>query len=258
MSHESSTLIKTTTSRKIFRFLDGAARLGQFSYMFGPTGRGKSFITRKWIEAKGNAACVRARTGVTQTGLRKQISLALFGDDGAREHEILQYFLEHPGFVLVVDEANHLLMDGNLRSAKCLDSVRDYHDAVQEAGGRMSIVFIFTEYSLDRLRKCRIAAFLQQFINRGDNHLDIPRKISRAYEIIPTVAAYLPDPPEGLINEACRFHDIRSLHKRLEAAVNHCNKTGAPVSAEILAGLQLQFETGSYEDEDADRRFLNS
>ena len=42
------------------------------------------------------------------------------------------------------------------------------------------------------------------------------------------------------------------------AAVNHCSKTGAPVSAEILAGLQLQFETGSYEDEDADRKFLNS
>ncbi len=249
MNPQASTLIETSTSRKIQRFLNGTAKKGQFSYMFGPTGRGKTFITRNWIESYGNAAYVRADTGVTHTGLRRQISRAIFNDDGAKEHEILKYLLEHPGFVLIIDEANHLLTDGNLRSAKNLDSIRDYYDSVQESGGRIGIVFIFTEYSLDRLKKCRIASFLQQFINRGDNHLDIPRKISRAYEIIPTLNALLTDVSEDLIAAACKFPDVRSLHKRLITAKEWSAKNNKPITGEVLTGLQLQFETGDYTDE---------
>ena len=249
MNPQSSTLIETTTARKIRRFLDGTARFGQFSYMFGQTGRGKTFITKNWIAKHGNAAYVRARTGVTQSGLRRQISEAIFCDDSYREREIMQYFMEHPGFVLVIDEANSLLSDGSLRSAKCLNSIRDYHDEVTEAGSKMGVVFIFTEYSLDRLKTCRIASFLKQFINRGDNHLCLPAKISRAYEIIPTLKAYVDEPSADLIREACEFQDIRSLHKRLQMAKLLCEQKHIPLSGELLLALQLQYETGDYSDD---------
>lgn len=243
-------LIETSTSKKIIRFLNGTARLGQFSYMFGPTGRGKTFVTKNWIATRGNAAYVRAFTGVTQTRLRKQISTAVFGEDTAREPEILQYMIEHPGFVLVIDEANHLLTDGNLRSVRNLDSIRDYYDSVHEAGGRIGVVFIFTEYSLERLCKCRIASFLKQFVNRGDNHLAIPSKISRAYEIIPYLNALLPGKvTDDMIEAAQKFQDLRSLRKRIKSAIEYnARDPKTPLDGELLMGLQEQYETGDYTD----------
>ena len=252
MSPRSSTpteVIETSTANKIIRFLTGTARKGQFSYMFGPTGRGKTFVTKKWLENRGNGVIVRALTGVTQTGLRKQISRAIFGDTSARESEILQYMIDHPGFMLVIDEANHLLTDGNLRSVRNLDSIRDYYDSVQDAGGRIGVVFIFTEYSLERLRKCRIASFLRQFINRGDNHLAIPSRISRAYEIIPTLNSLLPGQvTDDLIAAAQKFPDIRSLHKRISTAKDFSEREGVPIDGELLSALQAQYESGDYDD----------
>lgn len=241
-------LIETSTSKKIIRFLNGTARNGHFSYMFGPTGRGKTFVTLDWIARRGNAAYVRALTGVTQSRLRKQISRSIFGDEAASESEILQYMIEHPGFVLIIDEANHLLADGNLRSVRNMDSIRDYYDSVQEAGGKIGVVFIFTEYSLERLRKCRISSFLKQFINRGDNHLAIPSKISRAYELIPLLNNLLPGQvSDGMISAAQQFQDIRSLVKRIATARRVAK--GGPIDAEMLAGLQYQYESGIYEIE---------
>lgn len=251
MSNQSTPteVIETSTSKKIVRFLNGTARHGQFSYMFGPTGRGKTFVTRDWIARRGNAAYVRAFTGVTQTGLRKQISRAIFGDESARESEILQYLIDHPGFVLVIDEANHLLTDGNLRSVRNLDSIRDYYDSAQEAGGKIGVVFIFTEYSLERLRKCRIASFLKQFINRGDNHLAIPSKISRAYEVVPILNSLMPGAvTDDLIAAARQFPDIRSLTKRIATAMEVHARHGDAVDGALLAGLQAQYESGDYSD----------
>ena len=149
----------------------------------------------------------------------------------------------------MIDEANHLLTDGNLRSVRNLDSIRDYYDSVQEAGGKIGVVFIFTEYSLERLRKCRIASFLKQFINRGDNHLAIPSKISRAYEVVPILNSLLPGAvTDDLIAAARQFPDIRSLTKRIATAKEVHARNGYAVDGDLLAGLQAQYESGDYSD----------
>ena len=57
--------IKTSVKNKICRFLDGTARLSQFAVIFGSTGRGKSFHSKKWAEEHPGTIYVRARIGIT-------------------------------------------------------------------------------------------------------------------------------------------------------------------------------------------------
>lgn len=241
--------IKTSVKNKICRFLDGTARLSQFAVIFGSTGRGKSFHSRKWAEEHPGTIYVRARTGSTVARLRRQISGAVFRSENMSESAIVTYFLDNPGTVLIIDEAVHLIGNYNHSAANVLDSVRDLYDEVSEAGGRMGVVMIFTEYSLERLRKCRLSSFLAQFINRFDNHLDLGTKISFAYEIKPTVEARIPGASTEIVEFFRQFSDIRSVHKRIDVAKYIETYTKQPVSLPMLQKIQEQFETGIYRDE---------
>ena len=240
--------VRTSTFNKINRFLAGTARRGQFAAMFGPTGRGKTFLTRAWAVGH-EAVYLRARTGTTQVKLRRQISEALFGTEHMTESAIIKYFVEHPGCVLIIDEAVHLIGDYTFSGAKTLDSIRDIYDEVQESGGRFGVVFIFTDYTLKRLRECRLGSFLGQFINRFGNHLQIEQKVSFAYEIVPTVRAYFPEADDDILAWAKTVGDLRELHKLLALSYEEAVKFKEPVTRQSLEELQAQFETGEYPDE---------
>ena len=227
--------IKTSVKNKIYRFLDGTARLSQFAVIFGSTGRGKSFHSKKWAEEHPGTIYVRARTGSTMTRLRRQISSTVFRSESMSASAIVKYFLDNPGTVLIIDEAVHLIGNYNYSATNALDSVRDLYDEVSEAGGRMGVAMIFTEYSLERLRKCRMSSFLAQFINRFDNHLDLGTKIS------------FPSPE--ILDFFRQFSDIRSVHKRIDVAKYIETYTKQPVSLPMLRKIQEQFETGIYKDE---------
>ena len=242
-------LIETSTSRKIFRLLNGTARFSQFSFMFGPTGRGKTFAARAWIEKYGNGAYLRAETGSTQTRLRRSLSRAIFGEEDARASHIRDFIAAHPGFVLVVDECNHLISNPTRAGANNLDSIRDFYDEIQDAGGRFGVCFIFTDYSLERLRKCRMASFLEQFIHRGDNHLAIPEKISRTYEVAPIVKTLIPGAGDDLIDAACRIGNVRAIFKRIAVLKSFAEKSSTTVTADMLTAAQLTFESGVWPEE---------
>lgn len=248
-SRTTSETIETCTVKKIRRLLQGTARLSQFSFMFGPTGRGKTFASRDWLRGYGNGAYVRAETGSTQSKLRRNLSRAIFGDEFARERDIYKYIGEHPGFVLIVDECNHLIANANRAGANNLDSIRDYYDMIQDEGGRFGVCFIFTDYTLDRLRKCRLASFLEQFIYRGDNHLNIPSKISRAYEIVPIVRGLIPEADDALIDAAASINNIRAIFKRITVLKEYSAKYNQAITAKMLADTHAQFESGEYPDE---------
>ncbi len=241
--------IKTSVKNKIYRFLDGTARLSQFAVIFGSTGRGKSFHSKKWAEEHPGTIYVRARTGSTMTRLRRQISSTVFRSESMSASAIVKYFLDNPGTVLIIDEAVHLIGNYNYSATNALDSVRDLYDEVSEAGGRMGVAMIFTEYSLERLRKCRMSSFLAQFINRFDNHLDLGTKISFPYEIKPTVEARIPGASPEILDFFRQFSDIRSVHKRIDVAKYIETYTKQPVSLPMLRKIQEQFETGIYKDE---------
>ncbi len=239
--------VVTQNYKRIQGFLNGVQRRGQFAFLFGSTGYGKSFAARKWTEeSPDNAAYVRARTGSTQVRLRKQISEAVFGSENMRERDIITHIKEHPGFVLVVDECNHLLMDSNLASAKCLDSIRDIFDEVNELGGRCGVCFIFTDYTMEYLSKCRIASFLQQFIKRADNQLKLTGRNFWKNEIEPTVRYYEPDASEELLNYTKKYNDVRSVHKRFLAAKSIW--PGKAITVEMINELQIQLDSGERDD----------
>lgn len=247
----SSDVIRTSISNKINRFLDGVARRAQFSAMFGSTGRGKTFHSRAWAAKHDKTVYVRARTGTTMNKLRKQISAAIFRSENMTESAIIKYFLDNPGTVLIIDEAVHLIGNCNYTAGNALDSVRDLYDEVSESSGRMGVVLIFTEYNMERLRKCRLSSFLAQFINRFDNHLDLGTSISFAYEIKPTVEARLPGADPDILEFFRQFKDIRSVHKRINIALDieaHSNPR-QPISLPMLTAIQKQFESGFYKDE---------
>lgn len=242
-------VIKTSVKNKIYRFLDGTARLSQFAVIFGSTGRGKSFHSRKWAEEHPGAFYVRPRSGCTITKLRRHISGAVFNSENMSESTIIKYFIDNPGSVLIVDEATHLLGNCNYKSEIALDSVRDIYDEVSESGGRIGVVMIFTGYNLERLQNCRLSSFFEQFINRFDNHLDLGTKISFPYEIKPTVEARLPGADPEILEFFRQFNDIRSVHKRIDVAKYIETYTKQPVSLPMLRKIQEQFDKGVYKDE---------
>lgn len=247
-----SEVVETTTAKKIRKLLGGTAKRSQFSYMFGPTGRGKTFVSRDWIERYGNAAYVRIRTGATMSRLRKQVSEVLFGDEKASQADIIRYIIERPGFVLVIDEATHLIVDSDYKSGKNLDFLRDIYDEVNENGGSFGICFIFTDYSLGRLKNSRLGMFLKQFINRGDNHLNIGERISKPYEIARLLEVFQPDADEAMVDEAHKIAcegGIRALVKRLSVLQELNSRIGTPIIAEKISQLQAQYDTGEYQDE---------
>lgn len=243
-----SDLIETCTTRKIFALLNGTAKFSQFSFLFGPTGRGKTFAAKTWLKNYGNGTYVRAETRSTQAGIRRGLSHAIFGEDGAKASAIRKYIYEHPGFVLVVDECNHLIANTTGAGANALDSIRDYYDMIQDDSGRFGICFIFTDYSLDRLRKCSMASFLEQFIYRGDNHLHIPQKISRKYEIEPIVKTLIPYADDALIDAACSIDNVRAVFKRIAVLKDITDPKNLQITAPMLLGAQATFESGIWED----------
>ena len=251
----SEKMIETTTVKKIRKVLDGIARQSQFGFIFGPSGRGKTFTAKNWIERNGNAAYIRIQTGTTQGRLRKQISMALFGHENGSFSAILKYLMDRPGFTIVIDEAAHLITEtSTASSAKNMDFIRDIYDEVKENGGACGVCFIFTHCNIDRLISGRLSEFLRQFVSRMDNHLNIPEKISRAYEIRPAVSAFVENPSEDLIEAAWSIASnacasMRSLYRYLKIAQKVCAKTQQSISGTMLKEIQKQYESGDYPDE---------
>ena len=157
--------------------------------------------------------------------------------------------MNHPGAVLIIDEAVHLLGNYNYNSITSLDFIRDLYDEVTEAGGHLGTALIFTKYNLQRLRECPIASFLAQFVNRMDNHLDLGTKLSYKKEIIPHVQALLPGCDDAICDFFKYFPDIRSIRKRIMVAKDISENAAEhpPITCEMLAYIEKQFRTGEYD-----------
>jgi len=241
-------VIPTSKSRKVIAFLNGTKKRSQFSVVFGGTGLGKSWAAEAWC-TENPAIYVRVRSNSSQPRLRRQISQAIFQTENMTESAIIKYFLDNPGSVLILDEAVHLIGNSNYTGIVALDSVRDIYDEVSDAGGKLGIAMIFTEYNMERLRKCRIASFLLQFINRFDNHLNLGSSLSFAWDIKPIVEELIPEATPELFEYVKTFKDTRSLFKRIREAREYAKKHNEPLDLDLLREFQIQFETGEYPDE---------
>ena len=123
-----SGIVETTTVKKIRKLLNGTSKRAQFSFIFGQTGRGKTFAAREWL-ARNDGGYIRVQTGDTLNRLRRQVSYRLFNHDHAGNREIIEYLARRPGYVLIVDEAALLLHDGAWATrSKNINFFRDLFD----------------------------------------------------------------------------------------------------------------------------------
>ncbi|MBO4631661.1 MAG: AAA family ATPase [Lentisphaeria bacterium] len=244
-------IIETVTVRKIRKFLNCTAKNNQMAFLFGPTGRGKTFTVRDWLTTHPEGIYFRADAGITLSRMRRNLSLAILGTETGSSRDIVQYFLNRPGSVLIIDEAVHVCSDSfTAQDIKRLDSLRDIYDNVNEYGGSFALAMIFTDCKLSRFKSGRASRFLGQFVGRMDNHLDIGDKISLPYEIKPILAAY--GLPENLAQTAFKIANgpgkMRTLYKCLAFAMKVAEKKNVPVTCDILDGVFNQLDSGIYPD----------
>lgn len=245
-------IIETATVKKIRKFLDRTAKNSQMSFLFGPTGRGKTFTIQDWLTQHPEGVYLRADADVTTSRLRKQLSYALFRTDSGSRQDIVDYLLQRPGAVVIVDEAVHICSETfSAQDVKRLDSLRDVFDNVNENGGALGMCLVFTDCTLARFKNGRGARFLGQFVGRMENHLNLGDRISMAYEIKPVLRAYGFD--ESLADAAFRIANesgkMRTLYKCIQLAEKVAKKKSIEVSAELLNDVFHQIETGSHPDE---------
>ena len=244
-------IIETATVRKIRKFLNRAANNNEMAFMFGPTGRGKTYTVQDWLTTHPEGIYFRVDAGITFSGLRRNLSLAILGTETGSSRDIVEYLLNRPGSVLIVDEAVHVCSESfTAQDIKRLDYLRDIYDNVNECGGSFAIVMIFTNCKLSRFKNGRASRFLGQFIGRMDDHLDIGDKISLPYEIKPILAAY--GLPENLAQTALKIANglgkMRTLYKCLALAMKRAEKRNIPVSAETLDDIFNHLDSGIYPD----------
>lgn len=248
---ETGKIVETTTVKKIRRALGYTLKNNQMTFIFGQTGRGKTYAAKDWMKDHPEAVYMRIDAGVTQGRLRKEISYALFGHENAAMREIVAEVIRRPNFLLIVDEAAHLFSETSAAStARNLDFIRDIYDNVNENGGSCGVCFIFTDCNMRKLTSGRLSVFLGQFVGRMENHLDIPSKISRAYEIKPVLDAFGLD--ESFMETAYQIANgsgkMRSLYKCLALALKSAN-SNKTITPEFLQNISRQIETGIYPDE---------
>ena len=191
-----SGIVETTTVKKIRKLLNGTSKRAQFSFIFGQTGRGKTFAAREWL-ARNDGGYIRVQTGDTLNRLRRQVSYRLFNHDHAGNREIIEYLARRPGYVLIVDEAALLLHDGAWATrSKNINFFRDLFDGVNDNGGSCGVCFIFTDCSLSMFEGGSKA--LEQAIGRVVTDSKLPGEpkdpqstsLTRIYEAFATREDY--------------------------------------------------------------------
>ena len=248
-------VVETQTAANIRAVLDGTAKRAHFSFIFGQTGRGKTYVAKDWMRRNPNSSYIRCHTGSTIAKLRKQISFELLGHERGSYREIVDYINSRPGHVVIIDEANHLIMDsGSLGAAKNLDFIRDIWEDVNEASGG-GVALMFTSCTIKAFYHGRMAGFLEQFVGRIGNHLDIPHYISKRKEILPAVAEYVDNPSHELIDAAHRIAaggkgKMRTLYKYLTLAQELAEQQNTPITSKMLDAIQRRYEDGGNWSED--------
>ena len=249
---EEGAIVETTTVKKIRRALDNTLKNSQMGFIFGQTGRGKTYAAKDWMKSHPEAVYLRIDSGITLARLRREMSYLLFGHEGAALREIAAEIAGRRDFLLIVDEAAHLFSENSTsRTARNLDFIRDIFDRVNENGGRCGVCFIFTDCDIRKLTCGQMAGFLGQFVGRMENHLDIPSKISRAYEINPVLRAYgLPDSFQETAHRiACGSGRMRTLYKCLGLGLKASKRIGKEITPEFLQSVADQIMTGRFPDE---------
>ena len=88
---EEGAIVETTTVKKIRRALDNTLKNSQMGFIFGQTGRGKTYAAKDWMKSHPEAVYLRIDSGITLARLRREMSYLLFGHEGAAMREMASF-----------------------------------------------------------------------------------------------------------------------------------------------------------------------
>ena len=98
-------------------------------------------------------------------------------------------FLTENQRMIVIDEANQLLASKSM-STRIANMEYIRLDIYEHT--RTPVAMIFTKYSIQDFKEGDMASFLEQFLGRGINTLDIPARMFGESEVYPILRHYVP------------------------------------------------------------------
>lgn len=226
-SSELEALCPNIVTQQITNKLDICNKRNMMTLIFGETGRGKTLTAQHWCAANPRAVylqlCANCTLSIFTRLLAKTLTGQTHGTTTENKNAVEQYLMNND-VLLVIDEANQLLAPPSMSAKKKnMEYVR--LDIFEKTA--TPVAMIFTSYSLGEFSHGTLSGFLEQFLGRAQNRLDIPPRLFSVSEITPIVKNFIAEPPAELIKAAC---EVASGNGKLRSLVNHLR-----ILAELVA-----------------------
>lgn len=250
LSDQLPPLCDNIVTQKITKKLDICDKRNMLTLVFGETGRGKTLTARHWCNGNPRAVYVQLQAACTQSMLVRQLARRLTGQTHAsttENKEAVEQYLAANDVLLVIDEANQLLAPPSMAARKKnMEYIRlNIFEQTQTP-----VAMIFTTYSLGEFAHGVLSSFLEQFLGRAQNKLDIPPKLFSQSEITPIVKMFVPKADGELIAAAVEVAagtgKLRSLVNYLNIAVELAGSDPAKykLTGDLLRQVQSLYEDG--------------
>lgn len=249
-------LCENIVTQKIINKLNICAKRDMMTLIFGETGRGKTLTARHWCTQNPRAVYIQLKAASTQSMFVRQLAKALTGQTHGstmENKEAVEQYLLANDTLLLIDEANQLLAPPSMAAKK---KTMEYIRLNIFEQTSTPVAMIFTTYSLGEFAHGTLGSFLEQFLGRAQNRLDIPPKLFSVSEITPIVKMFVSNPAPELINAAV---EVASGNGKLRSLVNHLTIAQELVSGEpgkykmtgaLLKQVQELYEGGGAWPED--------
>ncbi len=256
LSENLDVLCPNIVTQKIYNKLNICDKRNMNTLIFGETGRGKTLSAKHWCSQNERAVYLQLEASTTLSSLVRQLAQTLTGQTHGSTQEnkdaIKQYLLNND-CLIVIDEANQLLAAPSMSSKKKnMEYIR--LDLFEKT--LTPVAMIFTTYSLGEFTHGRLSSFLEQFLGRAQNKVEIAPRLFRVSEITPIVKYYFENPSEDLINSAMEVASgngkLRSLVNFLARAKELCDETPSKykINGQLLKEIRDLYEDGGAWPED--------
>ncbi len=239
--------VSTVVTEQILVKLNICKESNILTLICGGTGRGKSMTAEYFCHTTPGAVYIKLRSSATPARLVGILAEALLGtarQSMEQNKKAIRDFLTENQRMIVIDEANQLLASKNM-STRIANMEYIRLDIYEHT--RTPVAMIFTKYSIQDFKEGDMASFLEQFLGRGINTLDIPARMFGESEVYPILRHYVPDasvPLRKLALEIARgTGKLRSFVKYLEIAQRYVEEhPGTQISEKLLRTLQQRSE----------------
>lgn len=243
-------LCPNIVTQKISNKLNICDKRNMMTLIFGETGRGKTLTAKHWCANNPRAVYIQLKAATSLSSLIRQIAKELTGQVHANTFEnkdAIEQFLLANDKLIVIDEANQLLSSA---STECKKKNMEYIRLDLFEQTNTPVALIFTTYTMGEFTHGRLSTFLEQFLGRAQNKLEIEPKLFKVSEITPIVRYYFPEANEELINASMEVAmsngKLRSLVNHMARAKELCDEDPKKykISGQLLKDIRDLYESG--------------